>query len=94
MRLVGEYDLAEHDDLRDETRTFYPLIIDGQLAGATRSRSLHGDYLFSYQPNPGTVLFLAYGSVADGVPDPTQRFTWEPLRRASDYVFVRYLFRM
>jgi hypothetical protein len=22
MRLVGEYDLSEHDDLRDETRTF------------------------------------------------------------------------
>ena len=96
VRVVGEYDLAEHDDLRDETRTFYPLIINGELASATRSRSFHGDYLFAYQPNPGTVLFLGYGSVADGVPDPTQRFTWEPLRRASDYVFVKYsyLFRM
>ena len=30
MRVVGEYDLSEHDDLRDETRTFYPLIIKGQ----------------------------------------------------------------
>jgi len=90
MRLVGEYDLSEHDDLRDETRTFYPLIIGGKLASAVRSRSLHGDYLFSYTPTPGTVLFLGYGSEGDGNPDPTQRFTWQPLRRASDYFFLKY----
>ncbi|HZF73683.1 MAG TPA: hypothetical protein VEZ51_09645, partial [Gemmatimonadaceae bacterium] len=84
------------DDLRDETRTNYPLLIDGQLATATRARSLHGDYLFSYQPTPGTVFFLGYGSQANGDPDPTQRFNWQPLRRASDYFFAKYsyLFRM
>jgi hypothetical protein len=90
MRLVGEYDLAENDDLRDETRTNYPLLIGGQLATATRVRSLHGDYLFSYQPTPGTVLFLGYGSQADGLPDETQRFNWQPLRRTSDYFFAKY----
>lgn len=90
MRLVGEYDLAENDDLRDETRTNYPLLIGGQLASATRARSLHGDYLFSYQPTPGTVLFLGYGSQADGLPDETQRFNWQPLRRTSDYFFAKY----
>ncbi|MDQ6872273.1 MAG: carbohydrate binding family 9 domain-containing protein [Gemmatimonadota bacterium] len=90
MRLVGEYDLSEHADLRDETRTNYPLIIGGRLATALRSRSLHGDYLFSYQPTPGTVLFVGYGSQADGVPDPTQRFNWQPLKRTSDYFFVKY----
>ena len=96
MRLVGEYDLSETDDLRDETRTNYPLLIDGQLATATRARSLHGDYLFSYQPTPGTVFFLGYGSQANGDPDPTQRFNWQLLRRASDYFFAKYsyLFRM
>jgi hypothetical protein len=96
MRLVGEYDLSQTDDLRDETRTFYPLLIDGQLATATRNRSLHGDYLFSYRPNPGTVLFFGYGSAADGLPDPNQRFNWQPLKRTSDYFFVKYgyLFRM
>ena len=96
MRLVGEYDLSEHDDLRDETRTDYPLIIDGELASAIRSRSLHGDYLFSYQPTPGTVLFLGYGSRADGEPDPLQRFNWQPLRRSADYFFAKasYLFRL
>ncbi len=96
VRLVGEYQADQTDDLRDVTRTEFPLLVDGQLATATRLRSLRGDFLFSYQPTPGTVLFLGYGSEADGVPDPLQRFTWQPLRRASDYVFVKfsYLYRL
>ena len=96
MRLVGEYDLSENDDLRDDTRTFYPLTIRGQLATASRSRSLHGDYLFSYQPTPGTVLFLGYGSRADGNPEASERFKWQPLSRTSDYFFIKcsYLLRM
>lgn len=96
MRVVGEYDLSETDDLRDETRTNYPLLIGGERAIATRDRSLHGDYLFSYQPTPGTVLFLGYGSEAVGFPDQTQRFNWQPLKRMTDYFFVKYsyLFRM
>ncbi|MEO7084317.1 MAG: DUF5916 domain-containing protein [Gemmatimonadaceae bacterium] len=96
IRAVGEYDLAEHDDLRDETRTFYPLIISGQKAVASRSAQLHGDYLFSYQPLPGTVLFFGYGSEADANANPIDRFTWQPLRRANDYFFVKYsyLFRL
>lgn len=96
MRLVGEYDLSENDDLRDDTRTFNPLTVGGQLATASRARSLHGDYLFSYQPTPGTVVFLGYGSQANGEPDQLQRFKWQPLRRTSDYLFVKcsYLFRI
>jgi hypothetical protein len=96
VRLVGEYDLSEHDDLRDETRTFYPLIIDGARASALRDHSVHGDLLFSYQPNPGTVLFLGYGNAGEGDPDPNHRFTFQPIRRTSDYFFLKYsyLFRM
>jgi len=96
FRAVAEYDLAEHDDLRDETRTFFPLIINGARALATRSASLHGDWLFSYQPNPGTVLFFGYGTEADANPNPRDRFTYQPLVRSNDYFFVKlsYLFRM
>lgn len=95
LRVVGEYDLAEHDDLRDETRTFFPLIINGKKAIASRSGTLRGDYLFSYQPNPGTVFFVGYGSRADGPPNPSDRFAFQPLIRSSDYFFVKYsyLFR-
>ncbi len=96
LRAVGEYDVSEQDDLRDETRTFYPLIINGKRALATRSASFHGDYLFSYRPNPGTVLFFGYGSRADAPPNPLERFNFQPLIRSSDYFFVKYsyLFRM
>ena len=78
------------DDLRDETRTFMPLIIGGKQALATRSGVFRGDYLFSYQPNPGTVLFLGYGSEGDALPNPSDRFTMQPLIRRSDYLFVKY----
>jgi hypothetical protein len=96
FRVVGEYNLAEHDDLRDETRTFFPLIINGSKALATRSAAFRGDWLFSYQPNPGTVLFLGYGSQANAIPNPLERFNFQPLVRSTDYFFLKfsYLFRM
>jgi Domain of unknown function (DUF5916) len=90
LRVVGEYDVAEQNDLRDETRTFYPLLINGKKALATRSAQLHGDWLFSYQPSPGTVLFLGYGSQANATPSPLDRFNFQPFIRASDYFFVKY----
>jgi hypothetical protein len=96
LRAVGEYDLSEQGDLRDETRTFFPLIVNGKKALATRTAQLHGDWLFSYQPVPGTVVFLGYGSLANANPDPRDRFNYQPLVRASDYFFAKfsYLFRM
>ncbi len=96
VRVVGEYDLSETNDLRDETRTIYPLLVNGSLALATRSRALHGDYLFSYTPRPGTVLFVGYGNAGSGLPDATRRFDFEPIHRSTDYFFLKYsyLFRM
>ena len=92
IRLIGEYSAATRDDLRDETRTFFPLIIDGERALATRTHSLRGDLLYSYQPNPGTVFFVGYGSVGLANPslNPLERFNFQPLVRSSDYFFVKY----
>jgi hypothetical protein len=72
------------------------LLINGKKALATRTAAFKGDWLFSYQPNPGTVLFLGYGSQANALPDPLERFNYQPLVRTSDYFFVKfsYLFRM
>ncbi|HKW48634.1 MAG TPA: carbohydrate binding family 9 domain-containing protein [Gemmatimonadaceae bacterium] len=96
LRVVGEYDLNETNDLRDETRTFYPLLIGGEPTLATRERTLRGDYLFSYTPRPGTVLYLGYGNTGTGLPDATQRFNFQPIQRTSDYFFFKYsyLFRV
>ena len=95
VRAVGEYDAAEHADLRDETRTNFPLIIDGTKALAERSASFHGDYLFSFRPNPGTVLFAGYGSEARADPNINDRFRYQRLMRDADHVFVKmsYLWR-
>ena len=62
VRLVGEYDSFYRDALRDEGRTGRPLLVNGQLATAFQSTAFRGDFLFSYQPNPGTVVFLGYGA--------------------------------
>jgi hypothetical protein len=55
-------------------------------------RSFRGDFLFSYQPNPGTVLFAGYGST---LTDPT-RLGRASLERAQDGFFLKlsYLFQM
>jgi len=96
LRVVGEYDFNETNDLRDETRTNYPLLVDGEPTLATRARTLRGDYLFSYTPRPGTVLYVGYGDAGTGLPNSARRFTFEPLQRTSDYFFFKYsyLFRM
>jgi hypothetical protein len=96
LRVVGEYDFNETNDLRDESRTDYPLLVNGAPTLATRSRTLRGDYLFSYTPRPGTVLYLGYGNAGTGLPDAARRFTFEPLQRTSDYFFFKYsyLFRV
>jgi hypothetical protein len=90
VRLIGEYNSALRDDLRDESRTGFPLIIGGQKALATRSHALRGDLLYSYQPTPGTVLFVGYGSYGIADPNPLERFNFQPLVRNSDYFFVKY----
>ena len=96
FRAVGEVDVIERDDLRDESRTGFPLIINGKKALASRNRSFIGDVLFSYQPLPGTVIFVGYGGEAAGAPDPTSRFIYQPLIRNTDHFFLKFsrLFRL
>ena len=96
LRAVAQVEAAERDDLRDESRTGFPLIINGRKALATRSHTFIGDLLFSYRPAPGTVIFVGYGSEASGLPDPTERFLYQPLVRSADHFFLKLsrLFRV
>jgi len=101
VRVVGEYTSERQDNLRDHTRTEAPLLIfdpavdDFVRATAFTRASFRGDLLFSYQPNPGTVLFAGYGSTLRDPVDPD-----DPLRtglqRSDDGFFfkISYLFRM
>ncbi|MFN2563460.1 MAG: DUF5916 domain-containing protein [Gemmatimonadaceae bacterium] len=111
LRVVGDYNSFTQDALRDDSRTNAPIVIPTpngfQPVYAFRSNRFRGDYLFSYQPNPGTVVFVGYGRGFQGfdTTDPSwPQFdpNWRPGRRASDllpvsdavFVKVSYLFRM
>jgi hypothetical protein len=98
LRAVGEYDTARQGDLRDDSRTELPIVIRDPATGVYEpaTAELHDrlrlDFLFAYQPRPGTVFFAGYGSTLarddpGGPPD---------LRRASDGFFfkISYLFRL
>jgi hypothetical protein len=69
------------------------MVADGDTvpAAAFRLNDFRSDVLFSYRPNPGTVLFLGYG--ASLTEDASFRF--RDLRRTEDGIFVKasYLFR-
>jgi hypothetical protein len=98
LRLVGEYTTEKRDALRDDSRTNAPILIFDQDASQYvrparfRHRSFRGDFLFSYQPTPGTVLFAGYGST---MTDPTE-LGQSTLQRAEDGFFLKlsYLFQM
>jgi hypothetical protein len=97
FRVVGQYDAEQTDSLRDASRTEAPILIrqpDGTFVRATaRSRNdFRVDWLFSFRPNPGTVLFAGYGA---SLREP-EAFRFGDLRRTSDGFFVKlsYLWRV
>ena len=97
VRYVGEYAMNDQDTLRDDSRTNLPIVYvrpDGTYDPAIgfRQRSFRSDWLFSYQPTPGTVLFAGYGNSLLNV-DP---FDDRRLLRTRDGFFakVSYLFRL
>lgn len=90
FRVVAEYRSQRQAALEDAA-TGLPLAINGTPVGASRTDSLRIDWLASYQPHPGTVVFLGYGSTLDG----DRALTFRDLRREQDGFFVKvaYLFR-
>lgn len=99
VRLVGEYNANRQDDLRDDGRSGAPILIrdvDGiykrSLAAAGRTNTLRVDWLFSYQPTPGTVFFAGYGSSLS----EDRAFAFRRLHRTTDGFFTKfsYNFRM
>jgi hypothetical protein len=101
IRLVGEYAHEKQDSLRDDTRTEAPILIfDAGANDFVRTRAFtrstfRGDVLFSYQPTPGTVGFLGYGSTLADPRDPSLP-QGSGMRRVQDGFFLKlsYLFHM
>jgi len=91
FRYVGQYFAQVRDTLRDP-RTGDQLIVNGTPQGRSTNTEFRNDFLFSYKPTPGTVLFFGYGSSLSE-PDP---FSFRRLARTSDGLFLKasYLFRL
>lgn len=97
LRLVGQYDAARQDSLRDDSRTDDPILVRSAETGvyeraAAQSRNaLRLDWLVSYTPSPGTVMYLGYGS---SMMEP-EAFAFRDLHRLQDQFFLKvtYLFR-
>jgi hypothetical protein len=90
FRVVSELRDERADSLRI-TGGSTVLIIDGVPSAGTRDRRLRTDWLISYEPSPGTVAFLGYGSTLERPEtDGLSR-----LRREQDGFFLKmaYQFR-
>jgi hypothetical protein len=96
VRFVGQYDGLKVDALKDDSRTNDPILIrtsSGSFrpASAVNRGGLRVDWLFSYQPTPGTVFFMGYGASMG-----SEAFRPTHLERTADGFFMKlsYVFRM
>jgi hypothetical protein len=98
VRIISQYALSIQDSLRDNSRTELPILVRNPSTGAYerdlggRDGRLRTDLLFTYLPNPGTVVYLGYGA-SHQEPDELGR---REFTRTDDGVFVKmsYLFRV
>lgn len=98
FRFVGQYVAQERDSLRNVAGGNEPILIRDPGTGAyayaraQASNGLRADWLFSYLPVPGTVIFAGYGSSLT----EDRAFTLTDLRRAQDGFFLKasWLFRL
>lgn len=96
LRVVGQYTAQFQDSLRDDSRTNDPLLVPGPAGTLIRAMGFSSnvfqlEWLFSYLPMPGTVVYLGYGSRMN----EERPFRFGGLSRERDSYFVKlsYLFR-
>jgi hypothetical protein len=90
VRFVGQYSARTRAPLED--RGGNSILVNGSPDAGSTSNELRADWLFSYRPTPGTLLYLGYGSTLE---EPEQ-FRFGELHRTTDGFFgkLSYLFRM
>jgi len=89
FRVIGEYRSERRASLLDPT-TGDSLFISGAPQPATDFNGLRLDLLASFEPTPGTVAFLGYGSSLETDED----FNWSRLQRVSDGFFVKLAYQI
>jgi hypothetical protein len=90
LRVVGQYSARSRAPLVD--RAGNPILVGGIRDAGTELNELRMDWLLSYRPSPGTLMYLGYGSTLEE-PD---NFRFRDLSRRTDGFFgkVSYLLRM
>ncbi|HEV8409877.1 MAG TPA: DUF5916 domain-containing protein [Gemmatimonadaceae bacterium] len=95
VRVVSQYTATVQQPLVDPVTGRTLLVSNGSggftASTAQTSNTLRADFLISYRPNPGTVVFAGYGnSLTESDP-----LAFQKLRRTTDGFFVKlsYLFR-
>jgi hypothetical protein len=90
FRAIGEY-VAQRRSALEDARTGATLVIGGVPSAPQESNSFRVDLLASFEPAPGTVAFLGYGSTLRD----TRAFAFSRTERQSDGFFVKlaYLIR-
>jgi hypothetical protein len=89
LRMVSQYAARSREPLVD--RNGSPILIGGVRDTGTTTNDFSTDWLFSYRPIPGTLVYVGYGSTMQ---EPDE-FRFSGLRRTNDGFFgkVSYLFR-
>ena len=98
VRAIGQYFTDYVDALRDDSRTNFPLLVFNASqkkwvrAVEQTTNSVHGEFLFSYKPTPGTVFYAGYGS---NLTEP-EAYAFGRMTRKDDAFFLKasYLFRL
>jgi len=89
FRVVGEYVAARRAALQGATSGL-PLLVNDTVATAEQSNRLRLDWLASFEPVPGTVAFLGYGSSLEG----DRSFDFGSMRRTSDGFFLKLAYQI
>jgi len=92
VRFVGQYTARERDALYDGAGN--AILVDSVVAGPLTTNDLRTDFLFSYRPTPGTLVYLGYGA---SLTEPDAfGFDRSQLHRTGDGFFAKlsYLFRL
>jgi hypothetical protein len=89
FRAIGEYRSDRTAALVDPA-TGAPLYVGGVAQPVSEFNGLRVDLLASFEPTPGTVAFLGYGSSLE----TDAAFNWSRLQRRNDGFFVKLAYQV
>ena len=89
FRAIGEY-RADRTAALVDPASGAPLYVGGVAQPVSEFNGLRVDLLASFEPTPGTVAFLGYGSSLE----TDAEFNWSRLRRQNDGFFVKLAYQV